>query len=66
MEQNITLQEYFKIIQYFYQNTLNILVLLQRLICGNIESTTKSRRNFALTFVHYHVLPSINFNGYYL
>ena len=38
MEQNIFLQEYFKIIWYLYQvkNTLNILAELLQLICGNL------------------------------
>ena len=29
----------------------------------NIENITKSDSNFAPTFVHYHLLPDINFNG---
>ena len=37
MEQNIFLQEYFKIIKYLYQlkNTLNVLLALLGLIRGN-------------------------------
>ena len=30
----------------------------------NIENITKSDSNFAITFVDYHVLPDINFNGH--
>ena len=32
----------------------------------NIENITKSDSNFAPTFVDYHVLPDINFNGHCL
>ena len=32
----------------------------------NIENITKSDGNFAASFVDYHVLPDINFNGYCL
>ena len=32
----------------------------------NIENITKSDRNFAPTFVDYHLLPNINFNGHCL
>ena len=32
----------------------------------NIENITKPGRNFAPTFVDYHLLPDINFNGYCL
>ena len=37
MEQNIFLQKYFKIVYYLYQlkSTLNFLVALVGLICGN-------------------------------
>ena len=75
MEQNIFLQEYLKIIQYLYllKNTLNILVALLGLICGNlrengmlgenIENITKSDSNFAPTFVDHYLLPGVNFNG---
>ena len=30
----------------------------------NIEITTKSASNFAKTFIDYHLLPDINFNGH--
>ena len=75
MEQNIFLQEYLKIIQYLYllKNTLNILVALLGLICGNlrengmlgenIENVIKSDSNFAPTFVDHYLLPGVNFNG---
>ena len=75
MEQNIFLQEYLKIIQYLYllKNTLNILVALLGLICGNlrengmlgenIENIIKSDSNFAPTFVDHYLLPGVNFNG---
>ena len=32
----------------------------------NIENITKSNSSFAPTFVDYHVLPDINFNGHCL
>ena len=32
----------------------------------NIENITKSDSNFAPTFVDYHVLPNITFNGHCL
>ena len=32
----------------------------------NIENATKSKSNFASTFVDHHVLPDINFNEYCL
>ena len=75
MEQNIFLQEYLKIIQYLYllKNTLNILVALLGLICGNlrengmlgenIENIIKSDSNFAPPFVDHYLLPGVNFNG---
>ena len=75
MEQNIFLQEYLKIIQYLYllKITLNILVALLGLICGNlrengmlgenIENIIKSDSNFAPTFVDHYLLPGVNFNG---
>ena len=75
MEQNIFLQEYLKIIQYLYllKDTLNILVALLGLICGNlrengmlgenIENIIKSDSNFAPTFVDHYLLPGVNFNG---
>ena len=75
MEQNIFLQEYLKIIQYLYllKNTLNILVALLGLICGNlrengilgenIENIIKSDSNLAPTFVDHYLLPGVNFNG---
>ena len=75
MEQNIFLQEYLKIIKYLYllKNTLNILVALLGLICGNlrengmlgenIENIIKSDSNFAPTFVDHYLLPGVNFNG---
>ena len=74
MEQNIFLQEYFKIIYYFYQlkNTLNILVALLGLIYGtlmseeNIVNITKSGCNFAQTFVDYHLLSDTSFNRHCL
>ena len=39
MEQNIFIKEYFKIIWYLYQlkNTLNILVAVLGLNCGNLN-----------------------------
>ena len=70
------LQEYFKIIQYLYQlkSTLNILVALLGMICGNlngmsdenIEKITKANSNFPSTFVDHHLLPDTYFNGHYL
>ena len=43
MEQNNFLQEYFKIIKYLYQikNTLNILLALLGLNCGNLMKFQK-------------------------
>ena len=43
MKQNISIQGYFKIIQYLYQlkNLLSILVTLLRLIHGNIMKCQK-------------------------
>ena len=32
----------------------------------NIENITKSDSNFAPTFVHYHLLPDMTFNGHCL
>ena len=32
----------------------------------NIKNITKSDSNFGPTFVDYHLLPDINFNGHYL
>ena len=75
MEQNIFLEEYFKIIQYLYnlKNALNILVALLGLNSGNlmecqenIENITKSDSNFAPTFVDHYLLPEMNFNGHCL
>ena len=75
MEQNIFLEEYFKIIKYLYnlKNALNILVALLGLNSGNlmecqenIENITKSDSNFAPTFVDHYLLPEMNFNGHCL
>ena len=76
MEQNIFLQEYYKIIQYLYQlkDTLKILVALLRLIRGNLmecqkkilKNITKSDRNFVPNYVDHHVLLDVNFNGHRL
>ena len=76
MEQIIFFQEYFEINKYLYQlkNTLNILVALIELIRGNLmecqkkilKNITRSDSNFASTFVDYHLLPDINFNGHCL
>ena len=43
MEQNISIQEYYKIILYLCQlkNTLNILVALLQFICGNLMECQK-------------------------
>ena len=74
MEQNILLQEYFKIIQYLYQpkkyikyfsGTIRInLWKSNGMSEENIENITKSGSNFAPTFVDHHVLPDIDFNGH--
>ena len=76
MEHNIFLQECLKLIWYLYllKSILNILVILVRLIGGNltecqkknIENITKSDNNFAPTFVNHDSLPDINFNGHCL
>ena len=68
MEQNIFLEEYFKIILYLYKlkSALNILVVLPGLIRGNlmecwkkILKTQLSDSNFAPTFANHHLLPDI-------
>ena len=75
MEPNISIQEYLKIIYYLYplKNILNILMVLLRLIRGNlmefkkkILKITKSDSNLAPTFADDHLLPAINFNGHCL
>ena len=75
MEQNIFLQEYFKIIWYLYQLKKYIKYFSgttqidswksNGMSEENIENITKSDSNFAPTFVN-HVLPGINFNGHCL
>ena len=61
------------LVLYQGKNTLNILVALLRLNCGNlmecqesIEIITKSHSNFAPTFVDHLLLPDMNFNGHCL
>ena len=52
-----------KYIKYFSGITLIDLWKFNGMSELNIEKITKSDRNFASTFVGYHVLPVINFNG---
>ena len=76
MEQNIFLQEYFKIMQYLYQlkkyikyfsGTTRISSWKSNEISEeNIESITKSYSNFVSTFVGLHLSRDISFNGKYL
>ena len=76
MEQNIFLQEYFKVIYYLYQlkkyinyfsgTNWTVSWKSNAMLEENIENITKSDSNFAPTFVDYHVLPDINFNGHCL
>ena len=76
MEQNNFLQEYYKIIQYLHQrktyikyfggNTRIDLWKSNGMSEENIENITKPDSSFAPTFVGYHVLPDINFNGHCL
>ena len=73
MEQNIFLQQYFKIIYYLYQlkkyikyfsGTTRIdLWKSNGMSEKNIKNITKSNRHFVPNFVDHHVLPDINFNG---
>ena len=77
MEENILLQEYFKIYLVFIpaKNTLDISVALPDLNCGHLmeyqekifENINKSDSNFA-SFItsrkfDHRLLPDINFNG---
>ena len=76
MEQNIFLQEYFKVIYYLYQlkkyinyfsgTNWTVSWKSNAMLEENIENITKSGSNFPPTFVDYHVLPDINFNGHCL
>ena len=59
MEQNISFEEYYKIILYLYQlkNTLNILVALVGFICENLMESRKkilNQTSFAPTSVINH------------
>ena len=73
MEQNISVEEYCKIVLYLYQlKTTKYFSGTTRIHSWrsngmseeNIENITKSDSNFAPTFVNHHVLPDINFNGH--
>ena len=75
MEQNIFLQECFKIIQCLWQQKKNIKCFsgttrinswksngMSEENFENIENIPKSDNNFASTFVDHYLLPDINFN----
>ena len=73
MEQNISLQEYFKIVKYLYElKNIKYFSDTNRtnswksngMSKENIENVTKSDSSFAPTFVDHHLLPDINFNGH--
>ena len=73
MEQNISLQEYFKIIwvfipakkyiKYFSCTTRIDLWKYNGVSEKNIGNTTKSDGNFAPTFFDHHILTDTHFNG---
>ena len=78
MEQNIFLQEHFKINYYLYQlkkcikyfnGTAQIESWKSKsngMSEENIENITKSAKHFAQIFVDHHLLPDINFDGHCL
>ena len=76
MEQIVFVQQYFKIIYYFYQlkkyityfgSTIQIDSWKSNGISEKYnENIAKSESNFATTFVDHHLLSDINFNGHCL
>ena len=71
MRQNISLQKYFKTIQYLYQlkntyfsgTTRNDLWKSNEMSKENIEDITKSDSSFPSTLVDHYIFPDVNFNG---
>ena len=76
MEQNMFLQELFKIVQHIYQlkSKLNILVALLRMNPRNLMQCQKKILTIQLNqaaifhqfFVEHHLLQNMNFNGHCL
>ena len=52
-----------KYIKYFHATTRIYLWKSNGMSEESIENITKSESNFAPTFVDYHILPDISFNG---
>ena len=75
MAQNVSIQEYFRYIQYlsgkkyikyFSDNTRTDLWKSNRISEKNIENITKSDNNFTPTFVYHHILQDMYFDGHCL